>query len=149
IGLGPPLGTCGNFGKQIGKRQAMKELTNSGQFQPGQSGNRNGKPLGARNVLSRSLIEDLAAEWQEGGRDALRVLRIEKPDKFVLAALSILPKDILVSISQQPSRLQAALETASVEEQVLLAEAFQLIGKIGKPALEALRAMAAKPIEQP
>jgi hypothetical protein len=126
----------------------MNELTRREQFQPGQSGNPAGKPLGARNVLSRSLIEDLAAEWQEGGRDALRVLRIEKPDKFVLAALSILPKDILVSIAQQPSRLQAALEAASVDEQAMLAEAFQLIGKIGMPAIEALRAMAAKLVEE-
>jgi hypothetical protein len=125
----------------------MNELTNRGQFRPGQSGNPTGKALGVRNVLSRSLIEDLAAEWQEGGRKALKTLRVEKPDKFVLAAMSILPKDILVSVTHQPNKLQAALESATPEEQDMIAEAFKLIAKIGpERALALLRSEAAKPV---
>jgi Family of unknown function (DUF5681) len=127
----------------------MNELTRRGQFQPGQSGNPAGKPVGARSILTKSLIEDLAEEWREGGRAALKVLRIEKPDKFVLAALSILPKDVLVSLAHQQSPLQAALERASPEEVAMISEGFRLISKIGMPALEALRAMAAQPIEEP
>jgi hypothetical protein len=75
----------------------MNDIMRRGQFQPGQSGNPDGRPKGARNVLSKSLIEDLAAEWAEGGREALRILRTERPDKFVTAALAILPRDVLVS----------------------------------------------------
>jgi hypothetical protein len=76
----------------------LSDIARRGQFAPGVSGNLDGRPKGARNVLTRRLIDDLAAEWQEGGREALRVLRVEKPDKFVLAALSILPKDVLVRL---------------------------------------------------
>jgi hypothetical protein len=126
----------------------MNELTKRGQFQPGQSGNPNGKPVGARSILTKSLIEDLAEEWREGGRAALKVLRIEKPDKFVLAALSILPKDVLVSIAHQPSPLQAALERASPEEMAMISEAFALIGKLGHRALDLLRAETAKQVDR-
>jgi hypothetical protein len=123
------------------------ELTNRGQFQPGQSGNPTGKPLGVRNVLSRSLIEDLAAEWQEGGREALKTVRVEKPDKFVLAAMSILPKDILVSVTHQPNKLQAALEAMPPEAQDMVAEAFKLMGALGpERALALLRSEAAKAV---
>src|SRR5262249_30010250 len=69
----------------------------------------------------RSLIEDLAAEWQEGGREALRVLRVEKPDRFVHAALSILPKGVLFSIQQTPSRLQTTLEALGPEDAAQIA----------------------------
>src|SRR5262249_19667057 len=127
---------------------SMNELTKRGQFQPGQSGNPNGKPVGARSILTKSLIEDLAEEWREGGRAALKVLRIEKPDKFVLAALSILPKDVLVSIAHQPSPLRGAVARASPEEMAMISEAFALIGKLGHGALDLLRAETAKQVDR-
>jgi hypothetical protein len=123
----------------------MNELTRRGQFQPGESGNPAGKPPNTRNILTQSLIEDLAAEWQTGGRDALKSLRVEKPDKFVLAAMSILPRDVLVQISHEPTGMQAVLEALSPDQKRSLAEVLHLIDVIGDArALELLRSEAAK-----
>jgi hypothetical protein len=105
----------------------LSDIVKRGQFQPGESGNPTGRPQGARNVLSRSLLADLTAEWEAGGREALRVLRVERPDKFVLAALSILPRDVLLRIedaepspfahlSPEQKRELAAMLTARVIE---------------------------------
>jgi hypothetical protein len=121
------------------------EHTNRGQFVAGEVTPGGGRPKGARNVLSRSLIEDLAAEWAEGGRDALRVMRKEKPDKFVAAALAILPRDVLVSIEQKPgSQLYDMITSLSPDGMRAIAEAMQLLGKLGPRGVELLRAEAAK-----
>ena len=45
-------------------------------FEPGQIANPAGRPLGARNRLNKPLIEDLYAEWKEGGRAALKIMRV-------------------------------------------------------------------------
>jgi hypothetical protein len=65
-------------------------------FEPGQIANPAGRPLGARNRLNKALIEDLYAEWKEGGRDALRIMRIEEPAQFVKSALATLPRELLI-----------------------------------------------------
>jgi hypothetical protein len=63
-------------------------------FQPGQVANPAGRPLGARNRLNKALIEDLFAEWKEGGRAALKIMRIEEPAQFVKCALATLPREL-------------------------------------------------------
>src|SRR6516225_2943648 len=65
-------------------------------FEPGQIANPAGRPLGARNRLNKALIEDLYAEWKEGGRDALKIMRIERPAEFVKCALATLPRELLI-----------------------------------------------------
>jgi hypothetical protein len=65
-------------------------------FEPGQIANPAGRPLGARTRLNKALIEDLYAEWKAGGRDALRIMRIEEPAQFVKCALATLPREWLV-----------------------------------------------------
>jgi hypothetical protein len=123
----------------------MNELAKRTQFQPGQSGNPNGKPPGARNVLSRSLIEDLAAEWAEGGKEAMRVMRVEKPDRFVLAALSILPKDVLVSVQHEEPSVWASLPP---EWKRQLAEMVMLFNEIPPTrVLEWMRSEVAKLVD--
>jgi hypothetical protein len=65
-------------------------------FHPGQVANPAGRPVGARTRLNKALIEDLYAEWKEGGRDALRIMRIEEPAQFVKCALATLPRELLM-----------------------------------------------------
>ena len=98
-------------------------------FQPGQVANPAGRPWGSRTRLNKALIEDLYAEWKEGGRDALRIMRIEEPAQFVKCALATLPRELVFeNVASDLAELDAMLvrlreQLAKPQEQPLLIEA--------------------------
>jgi hypothetical protein len=99
-------------------------------FEPGQIANPAGRPLGARNRLNKALIEDLYAEWKEGGRAALKIMRIEEPAQFVKCALATLPRELLIeSIETElaDDELEAALETLVTRQRALEQQAMPLL----------------------
>jgi hypothetical protein len=55
-----------------------------------------GRGVGVKNRLTRKILEDLHAEWEEGGRAAMRIARIEDPVAFVKICTSLLPRELLV-----------------------------------------------------
>jgi hypothetical protein len=59
------------------------------------NGNGAGRPKGSRNKLCRAVLEDLLADWAEGGIAAIRVMRIENPSGYCKMMASILPKELL------------------------------------------------------
>jgi hypothetical protein len=66
-------------------------------FQPGNnaSGGKGGRPLGSRTKLCKRLLEDLFADWQEGGQAAIKMMRIENPSGYCKMMASILPRELL------------------------------------------------------
>jgi hypothetical protein len=73
-----------------------------GQFLPGGSP---GRPKGARNKLAAQVFDDLFAHWSEPvsednpmpkGREALETMYREKPNEYVRAVLSVMPKELAV-----------------------------------------------------
>jgi hypothetical protein len=54
-----------------------------------------GRPLGSRNKLCKAMLEDLAADWREGGVSALKMMRMERPAEYVRVMVSILPKELI------------------------------------------------------
>jgi hypothetical protein len=66
-------------------------------FQPGNNASqgRGGRPLGSRTKLCKAMLEDLAADWREGGAAAIKMMRIERPAEYVRVMCSILPKEML------------------------------------------------------
>jgi hypothetical protein len=73
-----------------------------GQFLPGGS---TGRPKGARNKLAARVFEDLFAHWSEPvsknnpmpkGREALETMYRDKPNEYVRAVLSVMPKELAV-----------------------------------------------------
>jgi hypothetical protein len=42
------------------------------------------------------MLDDLMADWAEGGADAIKIMRIEEPAQYVKAMVSILPKELVL-----------------------------------------------------
>jgi hypothetical protein len=57
-------------------------------------GPRPGRTHGARNKLQRKFLEDLQAEWEKSGADALRIMAKEEPSKFVQTVAALMPREV-------------------------------------------------------
>lgn len=67
---------------------------------PGQSGNPAGRPKGARSKLGEAFLQDMLADWQEHGKDAIVKVRDEKPDQYLKVVASVLPKELNVRVDE-------------------------------------------------
>lgn len=63
-------------------------------FQPGNK--LGGRPKGVRNTLSERVLKDLLADWEEHGKDAIISTRLSKPEVYVKAIVSLIPKELSV-----------------------------------------------------
>lgn len=67
-------------------------------WKPGQSGNPRGRPKGARNKIDGAFLEALLKDFEEGGADAIRKCREEKPDVYLSVISRILPRHVEGSV---------------------------------------------------
>jgi hypothetical protein len=80
---------------------------------------RAGRKPGSRSRLSSKLIQDLYDEWVAGGRDALRIMRIEEPGAFVKCALATLPREWLIeSVASELDDDELDAQIAFIREQL-------------------------------
>ena len=69
-------------------------------WQKGQSGNPSGRPKGARNLLSESVLKELITHWEENGLDAIDRTCKEQPAAYLRAVLSLVPKDFAMTVER-------------------------------------------------
>lgn len=76
----------------------------------GESGNVNGgRAKGSRNRLSNALIEALAADFEEYGAGAIKILRAESSGEYCRLAASLVPKEVGIEVTNQAEVIAAWL----------------------------------------
>ena len=68
----------------------ITEISKATQWRPGQSGNPNGRPVGARQTFSAGFHRDLAEVWQAHGRDAMLHTAKTQPATFLAIAAKLI-----------------------------------------------------------
>lgn len=69
-------------------------LENLKPFQPGQSGNPGGKPVGARNRITAKFLNTLAEDFETHGKEAIVRTREDDPGTYVKVCAGLLPKQV-------------------------------------------------------
>jgi Family of unknown function (DUF5681) len=64
------------------------------QWQPGQSGNPNGRPIGSRNKLNEKFILALHDDFAKHGTAVIEKVRETRPEIYLKIIASILPREL-------------------------------------------------------
>jgi hypothetical protein len=81
---------------------------NGRMWQPVQSGNLNGRPVGSRTAFSAGFLRDLAEVWPEEGRETMVKTARTNPAVFFATCARLIPNDVRVTVQQQlPGNLSA------------------------------------------
>lgn len=81
-------------------------------FKPGQSGNPNGRPKGARSRLGEAFLSDLADAWAANGVAAIERVAKSDPGTFCKIVSNVLPKEVV----QMAFSVNGNIAFADVEE---------------------------------
>jgi hypothetical protein len=108
----------------------------------GVSGNPAGRPLGSRNRLTSTLIADLTASWEKHGPGVLERLRVDDPATYARLAVSLVPKDVAITVE----KVDPILEKLDVDAREALRELLGIIADArteGREPAEIFAAIAA------
>lgn len=101
-------------------------------FQPGQSGNPKGRPLGARSRLGKAFLEALHTDFTAHGVAVIERVRQERPDQYLKVIASILPRELSVAANPMDGWSDEELEAAIRELDKLIKEKWGI--DLGDPA---------------
>lgn len=82
-------------------------------FKKGQSGNPAGRPIGARTKLDELFVEALYRDFKEGGVDAIRACRTEKPDVYLNVIAKVVPKQVDLNADKSVADLADGLHAVA------------------------------------
>ena len=84
-------------------------------WQPGQSANPAGRPVGCRNKLAQSFLETLSRDFAEHGQDAINRMREEDPSGYIKVVAALVPRELdLTNGEGQPLDVTVSFVTKRV-----------------------------------
>jgi hypothetical protein len=126
-------------------------LKNLRPWQPGVSGNPNGRPT-ARSRLTERFIADISDTWAEHGAAILKRMAVKEGTRFADLCSRLIPRDVQLTLQQrlpgglEPDDWQSMLELLSAIKSQLPDDKRQP-GEIAQLVGEALRLHNAKVVE--
>jgi hypothetical protein len=97
----------------------MMALFKKGEASP----NPSGRPQGARNKLCTTFLRDMLEDWEQHGKAAIEIMRMERPGDYVRVVAGILPRALNVTAGKAiEDYTDEKLATALVEWRAKAAE---------------------------
>jgi len=133
----------------------MANSQNLTPWQPGQSGNLNGRPVGSRTAFSAGFLKDLAEVWSEEGRGAMLHTAKTNPTVFFATCARLIGPEVKLTIEQTlPGNL--SMEDWTIMREIIAAVRQAIPDAANRPAgavlehvLSALKASDAKVLNCP
>jgi hypothetical protein len=91
-------------------------------FKPGQTGNPGGKPVGARNRLTKAFLNALADDFEKDGKAAIVACRENKPEAYIKAIAALCPKEVEVKRPLEEMSADELLNAVRALESFLAAQ---------------------------
>lgn len=83
--------------KKTGRERSLANLAPA--WQPGQSGNPNGRPKGSRTILAEDFCKAVQEDFAANGKAALEIMRLEKPAEYAKMIAGMLPKELDANVT--------------------------------------------------
>jgi hypothetical protein len=80
--------------------RVITEISKATQWRPGQSGNPNGRPVGARQTFSAGFHRDLAEVWHAHGCDSMLHTAKTQPSVFFATCARLIGPEVKLTIEQ-------------------------------------------------
>jgi hypothetical protein len=91
-------------------------------WKPGQCGNPNGRPMGSRQRITDKFINDLADHYEREGHKAIERVLEENPVAYLQIVCRLLPKDVSLTVTQDPSNSLPPEQLKRIAEAWLLSQ---------------------------
>ena len=73
-------------------------------WQPGQSGNPAGRPLGSRHRISEQFVQMIADDFERHGAEAMRRVRDEDPSTYLRLVAGLVPRNLEILTAKENMR---------------------------------------------